>query len=212
MRLLPPPGPERRRTFFLIALLAIVGAYAYYNYFRADTVSSPPTTTTRASSNPTDAILKTTAQAKPGTRGALAGATDNQMPQALRLPELENRVPDEPEAGRNLFRFGVKPAPPPPPPQPQAPVVVGPPPPPPGPPPIPPIPLKYFSFYTTQDGKNVAWLVDKTNAVFQAVEGDTVDGRYKLLKVTPKFVEMEYVPGTYPQGNGRRTIMLNGGG
>jgi len=204
MKLLPPPGPERRRTFFLVALLAIVGVYAYYNYFRTDTVSSTPTTTARASSNPVDAVLKTTPQTKPGTKGALPGASDSQMPQALKLSEIENKLPEEPEAGRNLFRFGVKyvpPPPAPPPPQPQAPVVVGPPP----PPPIPPIPLKYFSFTKMPDGRNVAWLVDKSGVVFQAVEGERVDGRYLLLKVTPTFVEM-----SYPDGTGRRTIMLSG--
>jgi hypothetical protein len=202
MKLLPPAGPERRRLFVLVALLAIVGVYAYYNYFRVDTVSSIPTQRTQATSNPVDALLKSTPP-RTGTRGALPGATDSQMPQALRLEELENRVPEEPEAGgRNLFRFGV----PPPPPAPKMTPVPPPPPiqtPPPGPPPIPPVPLRYYSYTKYPDGKDVAWLIDKNNRLLSGVAGDIVDGQYRLIKVTPQFVEM-----SYRDGSGRTTIRI----
>ena len=217
MNVLPPAGPERRRLFVLLALLVAVGIYAYFNYFRADTVSSQPTQNARQTSNPIDGLLKTTPQPRPGSRAALAGASDAQMPQALRLDRLEEQLPAEPEAGgRNLFRFGV----PPPPPKPTytpPPTPVGPVEPPPLPQ-IPPIPLKYVVYTKHPDGKNVASLLDKTGAIFQAVEGDIVDGQYKLLRVTPQSVEMEYhraaqrfPPDRYQPGTGRRTIALNGG-
>ena len=218
MNVLPPAGPERRRLFVLLALLAAVGIYAYFNYFRTDTVPSAPTHNARQTSNPIDGLLSTTPQPRPGSRAALAGASDNQMPQALRLDRLEEQLPAEPEAGgRNLFRFGVPP-PPPPPPRPTTPEVIVPQAPPPLPQ-IPPIPLKYVMFIKVQEGKNIAHLVDKNGVMFQAVEGDTVDGRYKLLRVTPTSVEMEYYnaaaqfpPDRFQPGTGRRQIPLTGGG
>jgi hypothetical protein len=127
------------------------------------------------------------------------------VPEALKLDQIENKVPEEPEAERNLFRFGQPPPPPPPPPvkyvAPAPPVDPGPPP----PPPIPPIPLKYTMYLKGTDGQNRAFLVDRSGAVFEAVEGQVVDGKYKLYRVTPTSVEMSYLDGT-----GRRTIPLSG--
>jgi hypothetical protein len=127
------------------------------------------------------------------------------VPEALKLDQIENKVPDEPEAERNLFRFGQ----PPPPPAPPPPVYVAPPPQPvgpPPPPPIPPIPLKYTGYYKDpSSGRNIAFLVDKSGTSFQAVEGQVVDGRYKLHRITPTSVEMSYLDGT-----GRRTIPMGG--
>ena len=121
----------------------------------------------------------------------------------LKLAEME-QVPDEPQVGRNPFRFGVKPPPPPPPyvPPPQSPP--GPPPPPPGPPPI---PLKLTMIFADPyvPGRSRVYLVDKSGTVFEAVEGQIVDGRYKLVKVGTASVVMSYLDGT-----GQRTINLGG--
>ena len=57
------------------------------------------------------------------------------------------------------------------------------------------------------DGRDRAFLVDRSGASFQAVAGDVVDGKYKLYRVTATSVEMSWLDGT-----GRRTIPLNGGG
>ena len=44
------------------------------------------------------------------------------------------------------------------------------------------------------------------NAVFQAFEGDVVDGRYRIVKVGSQSVVVSYV-----DGSGQRTIGMTGG-
>ena len=202
MNLMPPPGPQRRRLFFLLGLLAVAFVVLYYQWSSATAV--PETTTARTQKSPVDDILNPTGT-KPPVKAAVP-APGSQVPEALKLAQIE-RVPDEPEpAGRNLFRFGV---PPPPPPAPTPayvpPVVVDPPKP--TPPPIPRVPLKYTMYVKDPEGRNRASLTDPSGVSFQAVEGDLVDGRYRLHKVTPTSVEVSWANGT-----GRRTIPLGGGG
>jgi len=206
MSLMPPPGPQRRRLFVLLGLLAVASVVLYYQWTGSET-AAPAVTTARTTGGPVDKIINDATAAKPGQKPApgapLPGA---QVPEALKLAQLENKVPDEPAAERNLFRFGQPPPPPPPPPRP--PVVAPPPvdPGPPPPPPIPPILLKYTMHIKDVDGRDRAFLVDKSGASFQAVAGDVVDGKYKLYRVTATSVEMSWLDGT-----GRRTIPINGG-
>ena len=207
MSLMPPPGPPRRRLFVLLGLLAIATLALYYQWTGSETTTTP-VTIARTQAGPVDKLMnETTAAAKPAQKpGAVAPLPGAQVPEALKLDQLENKVPDEPEAERNLFRFGQPPPPPPPPP---APVVIAPPPQPvgpPPPPPIPPVPLKYTGYMKDDDGRNRAFLVDRSGASFQALAGDVVDGKYKLYRVSPTSVEMSWLDGT-----GRRTIPLNGG-
>jgi hypothetical protein len=207
MSLMPPPGPQRRRLFILLGLLAIASVVLYYQWSGSET-AAPAVTTARTSANPVDKFLNETATVKPAQKpGAGAPLPGAQVPEALKLDQIENKVPDEPEAERNLFRFGVPPPPPPPPPRPvivPPPVVEGPPP----PPPIPPVPLKYTVYIKDNDGRNRGFLVDRSGVLFEVVEGQTaaVDGKYKLYRITPTFVEMSWLDGT-----GRRTIPLSGG-
>ena len=189
MQLLPPPGPERTRQFTLLAIVAIVLAGLYWYQF-----GGTPAGTTGAASNPT-------APVDPRKQGPLV------LPTPVKLAELET-VPEDPEAGRNPFGYGVKPVPPPPPAPPAPPPPPpGPPPPPPGPPPVPPIPLKLVGLTSLPGtGRTMATLKDPaSNAVFQVFEGDVVDGRYRLVKVGTTTVVMSYLDGT-----GQRTIP-NGG-
>lgn len=205
MSLMPPPGPQRRRLFVLLGLLAIASVVLYYQWTSSE--AAPPISIARSQVSPVDAILNQTATAKPPQKpGAGAPLPGGQVPEALKLDQIENKLPDEPQAERNLFRFGV----PPPPPAPPPPVIIAPPPVvgPPPPPPIPPIPLKYTAQFKESDGRIRAYLVDRSGAVFEVFEGQTalVDGKYKLYRVTPTFVEM-----SWPDGTGRKTIPLNGG-
>ncbi len=208
MSVMPPPGPQRRRLYILLGLLAIA-SYVLYNQWSGNEAAAPPVTTARGPVSQVDKILNQSPAAKPASKpGPGAPGPGGQVPEALKLDQME-KVPDEPEAERNLFRFGQPPPPPPPPPQP---VVQAPPPPPPGPPPpppIPPIPLKYTVFVKGYDGQNRAFLVDRNGVIFEVVEGQTsvVDGKYRVHRVTPTSVEMSYMDGT-----GRRTIPLSGGG
>ena len=202
-----PPPQDRRRLYFLLALLAVASIVLYYQWTGSDT-PAPPVTTARSSVSPVEKLLNDTSGSKPAQKpGSAVPASGGQVPEALKLEQIENKVPDEPEAERNLFRFGQPPPPPPPPPQPK-PVYVPPPdlgPPP--PPPVPPIPLKYVSQIKESDGRIRAYLVDRSGALFEAVEGQTglVDGKYKLYRVAGTFVEL-----SWPDVTSRKTIPLNG--
>lgn len=183
----------------MIGALVIIAA-AYYKYGRGPELVIPtstgPAATVRTAAPP---------RAPSGTGRQASAPRGDVMPQALKLAEME-QVPEEPQSGRNLFRFGVKPPPPPPP-------YVAPPPTPPPPPPAPagppPIPLKLTLVIPDpySPGRNRAYLADpKSGVVFEAVEGAIVDGRYKLLKVGQSSVVMSYL-----DGSGQRTITLGGG-
>ena len=202
MSLLPPPGPQRNRQ---LTLLALLGVAVIILLWRAPwrTASSP------VAPPPTPGQLPAVVQqARAGAPGKQAAASVPPMPVPVNLDKLEP-VPDEPGVGRNLFRFGMRPAPPPPPPPPPPPVtpiIQGPPPPPPGPPPI-ELQLKGIT-RATLETPAVAYLKDpKAPAdarMLSGSEGQIVDGRYKLLKVGTESVIVSYVDGT-----GQRTIMIS---
>lgn len=181
MKLLPPPGPERRRQLMWLGLLAVVvSALAWYRFGR----SADPAVTRSAASNPKAG----------GTNASGQGV----LPEPVRLADLASEG-DAPSAGRNLFRFGVKPAPPPPP------VVMpppGPPPPPPPPPGPPPIKLRFLGTMERPDvGRVVALKDPDSGAVFQALEGQIVDGRYRVVKIGLTSVIVSYI-----DGSGQRTL------
>jgi hypothetical protein len=75
-----------------------------------------------------------------------------------------------------------------------------------GPPPPPPIALRFIGLVEApgQAGR-VAILSDGRGNVFYGKEGDTVEGRYRMLKIGPDAVELSYV-----DGRGRQTIRLSG--
>ena len=75
-----------------------------------------------------------------------------------------------------------------------------------GPPPLPPIPLRFIGLVEapTQAGR-VAILSDGKGNVFYGKEGDSIEGRYRMLKIGPDAVELAYV-----DGRGRQTIRLSG--
>ncbi|HEY5618192.1 MAG TPA: hypothetical protein VIK60_09610 [Vicinamibacterales bacterium] len=122
----------------------------------------------------------------------------------LRRPPATLEEPD-----RNPFRFESKPAPAEAPPAPRPPVNAPPSPrvvTPTGPPPPPPIPLRFIGLVDapSQAGR-VAIMSDGRGNVFSGKEGDTIEGRYKMLKISPEVVELSYV-----DGRGRQTIRLSG--
>jgi len=89
--------------------------------------------------------------------------------------------------GRNIFKVFVEP-----PPRivknpvlDQKPVAQGPPP----PPPPPPSNLKFYGFATPQSGLKRIFLT-KNEDVFIAKEGDIVDRRYKVVRISPNAVEI----------------------
>jgi hypothetical protein len=108
-------------------------------------------------------------------------------------------------AARNPFRFMPRPAP-----APRAAIVSRPeptlPPAPVGPPPPPPIPLKFIGVLDApaRVGR-LAILSDSRGGVFYGKEGDTIEGRYKVIKISDETAELAYM-----DGRGRQTIRLSG--
>lgn len=104
--------------------------------------------------------------------------------------------------GRNIFRVFVEP-----PPKPVAPVVINqtannePPP----PPPPPPINLKFYGF-ATPTGQSKRIFLAQGEDVFIATEGDIVDRRYKVVRISPNAVEILDV-----LSNNRQSIPLTQG-
>lgn len=180
MRVLPEGGTDRRRLFWLGGLLLVLVAIWWWQ-------GRPATVAGGAASN---------AQTRVPDAGVLA------RPEPVNLAALDE-VPEPPEPGRNPFAFGVRPPPPAPPPPPRidpGPIVTAPPVPQ-GPPPI---ALRLVGVVKMPDGRTMITLKDpKTNALFQAVEGDVVDGRYRVSKVTMQSVVLSYV-----DGSGARTLPL----
>jgi hypothetical protein len=148
--------------------------------------------------------------ATPARRGTAPAATTATVPVAdVKLELLQQKRPELEEADRNLFRFQPRPAPPAPaaakPPAPiqpvsPAPVV------PLGPPPPPPISLRFIGLVDapTQAGR-IGILSDGRGNIFYGKDGDIIEGRYKVLKVSPDAVELSYL-----DGRGRQTIRLSG--
>jgi hypothetical protein len=104
--------------------------------------------------------------------------------------------------GRNIFRVFVEPLP-----KPIVRVVAKqqPPPGPPPPPPPPPINLKFYGFATPVGGSKRIFLAQGED-VFIAKEGDIVDRRYKIVRISPNAVEILDV-----LSNNRQSIPLTQG-
>lgn len=125
----------------------------------------------------------------------------------MHLEALNADRPKPASADRNLFRFKPK-APPPPPPgarQPQPspmPVPAGSP----EPAPPPPIALKFIGTVEQARGRpKIALLRDPQGNVFRGSEGETVEGRWRILHIGVESIEMAYI-----DGRGRQTIRLTG--
>jgi hypothetical protein len=178
----------RPRPWLLILLgLALVGLVAYQMWPTEPTAAAPVASSSNSAGSGKPAETIDPADLK------------------VRLDSLQAKRPDPGELARNPFRFKPPPAPPPPP----APKIAPPPvdltpPGPPPPPPIPPIPLKFMG--TVERGQlKLAALTDCKGFTYAGREGESIDGRYKLVKIGEESVVMEYLNGT-----GRTTIRKSG--
>lgn len=150
-----------------------------------------------------------TAGAAPSARAASQGASSGELPVTdLKLELLEGRRDKLRDPERNPFRFQARPAPPAPRGAPApAPAATPPPPPrvaaPSGPPPI---PLRFIGLVDapTQAGR-VAILSDGRGNVFYGKEGDIIEGRFRVVRVSTESMELAYL-----DGGGRQTIRLSG--
>jgi hypothetical protein len=77
---------------------------------------------------------------------------------------------------------------------------------PPPPPPLPPIALKFIGIIESPtSARKIAVLSDGRNPPFHGVEGDIIEGRYRILKIGVESIEVAYA-----DGRGRQTIRLTG--
>lgn len=178
----------RRRQLLLAALVVVMGVVIYALWPRG-----PALPASRASNS----------------RGAARAAATGEQVEApdVRLEALEAERPKPEGADRNLFRFRPPPAPPKPPAPPPSTVQQAPPPVPTAPPApvVPPIPLKFIGVLTLPDGRKQAILSDDSRRVYYGVEGQEVDGRYKILRVGEESIDLAYL-----DGRGRQTLRLAG--
>jgi hypothetical protein len=182
-------APNRRKQLMLAALLVVLAIAGYTAWPR--TTVAPPQASNRT--------------APRSGRGAAAQTKDGAPD--VRLEALEAERPAPADGGRNLFEF-KKEAPPPPPPTVPVPMPrIDQPPPRPGPPPPPPvapIALKFIGIIEQPDQSKIAVLSD-ARGVYHGREGETIEGRYRILKIGTESVEIAQI-----NGQGRQTIRLSG--
>jgi len=148
-----------------------------------------------------------TAPARARTARAAADEAATQPVPPLKLESLKALRGEPSGTERNPFRFQPKVAPPP---QPvAAPVVeMSPapvlPPVPTGPPPPPPIALKFIALVERANGVKWAVLSDGKVTMYGR-DGDSIDGRYRIVKIGAESVEV-----THLDGRGRQVIRLTG--
>jgi hypothetical protein len=183
---------KRPRPAILVVLAAAVGAFIVYAMWPAARQPGAP-------SNPPREQRKQAAK-EPGAPGSLD----------VGLGDLQGAPPAPEEAGRNPFRFYVKPPPPPPPPP--KPVVVPPPPAPPQPgtpgyvaPGPPPISLKFLGTVEVKGRKVAIFQTERQGMPFYAGEGEVVLGQYRVVKIGVESVTLEYL-----DGRGRQIIPMRG--
>jgi hypothetical protein len=187
MNILPPPGPARTRQLILLGVLLIAAAYAI-SRLRTEAPADSPV----PASNPQ-------------TPPAPVAGNASTRPQPLALEKLEP-VPDAPETKRNPFRFGTRPAPPAPPRPAYVPPAPGASPPaPPSVPGVAPISLKFIGRVVLPDQSVVAVLSDVRGNVLEGMEGQVIDGRYRIVRIGQESLIVEYVDGA-----GRTTLQLRG--
>jgi hypothetical protein len=199
-------GAENRRKVIAAAALGVVAivllAFELPAWFGG---SSSSASTAMPSPGSLAANSSPGARANPTTRNAGGKKVVPQnLDPSLRFDLLKLSEETKYEgAGRNIFRVFVEP-----PPKPVAPVIASNPaqeqqayvPPPP-----PPIELKFYGFATPAGGAKRIFLAHAED-VFIAKEGDIVNRRYKVMKISPNSVDILDV-----LSNNRQTIPLTQG-
>jgi hypothetical protein len=201
-------GAENRKKVIAAASLGVVAvvlvAWQFSDWFGGNSSSAASTTVTPSS--PTLSSTPGTKQGRNAVRNS-AGKKDSgqSLDPSLRFDVLKESEDTKYEGtGRNIFRVFVEI------PQPKVPVATdhheastpeGPPP----PPPPPPIELKFYGFATPAGGAKRIFLAHNED-VFIAKEGEIVDRRYKVVRISPNSVEILDV-----LSNNRQSIPLTQG-
>jgi hypothetical protein len=172
---------NKKQLYIMLALMAIALFFLLRVFLSSD---SPPRTVSASIPN---AATPTEAGAQGRGRAKAAPPLDP----TLRTDLLKNSEGSEYKGtGRNIFEAQATPAPI----AKEKPAVVaqqgpiGPPP----PPPPPPIPLKFFGFANKPGQQKSIFLVNGDN-IFIGREGDIVNRRYKILRISSSEVEIQDV-------------------
>jgi hypothetical protein len=188
---------NRNKTIAAISLMVVALLLVVGRFFPSSDRASAAKPSLAVTSNP----------ARPGLRSTGKGAslTQHSLDPTLRYEWLRASEDTKYQGtGRNIFRAQAEEIP-----KPVArahtdtppPVNTGPPP----PPPPPPINLKFFGF-ANKPGEPRKIFLSEGEDVFIAGEGDIIDRRYKILRITPVSVEVEDV-----LNNNRQSIPLTQG-
>ncbi len=188
---------NRNKTIAAIALMVVAVVFVVMRLIPGSPASAKSPTPVVTPPPGTRRIV--TVRTAPGKKPGLSPETRSLDP-TLRYDWLRASEDTKYEgAGRNIFRAQVDI------PKPIAPVHVTAPVVPQGPPPPPPINLKFFGF-ANKPGEPKRIFLSQGEDVFIAGEGDIVDRRYRILRITPVSVEVEDV-----LNNNRQTIPLTQG-
>ena len=182
---------KRRREVALTAAAVALLALAVLAY-RVRTMTPEPAVASRpVRPLPAPTAASTPSASKPN------GLTEVDL-SALNAPRSELQ-----ETVRDPFRFKPKPPPPPPPPPVVRPTVT----PPTGPvepPPPPRITLKFIGYEEIPKKGLLAGLSDG-RGVYRGFVGDTIEGRYRILRIGVESLDIAYL-----DGRGKQTIRLTG--
>ena len=189
-------GAENRTKAIAAGVLGAIALVLIVQFVWSSLGSSAP------AAPPPQAAIK----ARPAVRGAKGLPQPRSLDPTLRYDWLKATEDTKYEGkGRNIFQLGTEPV--------ETPLGTGAtdhtakvtPPVPTGPPPPPPITLKFFGFANQVGGQKRIFL-SQGEDIFVASEGDIVDRRYKVLRITPQSVEIEDV-----LNNNRQSIPLTQG-
>jgi hypothetical protein len=188
---------SKRQVQLLVGLGAVLGALLVFQVLPMMTGGGQPAAQNTAARSPQ--------QARGGQKPAALGPVED-----VRLAKLEQEWPEPSDSRRNPFTMA--PTPPPAAAAPSGPAKpaddepAAPPAPtgPPPPPPIPPITLKFIGVISSDATGKIAGLSDG-KFVYRGREGQTIEGRYRIVKIGEESIQIEYVNGT-----GRQTIRLTG--
>ncbi len=191
-------GFENRRNLILAGVLGLVAILVIGNEFMPSSSTNASTATVTNSPVPS---LSTTSSSKHHGSGNTSGKKEHapqNLDPTLHLQELLATEQIKYEgSGRNIFVSQAEVVIP----KPLAAGVVGPNDPKPyQAPPVaaaPPIPLKFFGF-ANQPGEPKKVFLSKGEDVFIAGEGEIVDRRYKVVRISPTAVEIQDVVGSGP--------------
>ncbi len=198
-------GAENRTKLVVAGALLVVavalGARFVGSLGGASSSAAAPVATTASASLPDTPAPRAAAKSRASGKKPVSARS---LDPTLRFDLLKASEDTKYEgAGRDVFRVFVEP-----PPRLVAPVVktqaqvpTGPPP----PPPLPPIDLKFYGFAISKPGESKRIFLINGEDVFIAKEGDIVDRRYKVVRISPNAVEILDV-----LSNNRQSIPLSG--